>query len=140
MKSAMVAGPAPEAAIREAEEELGVSFPPAYREFLREFGAALAPTFEIAGLFPSTTDDEPPFWTDVVSFTKEMRKASRGRIPLNFVAISDDGGDYKFYLDASSEKRGEHPVLALGPGADAQEVATDFYGFLRRLSKENVGF
>ncbi len=134
MKSGTVAGPASENMIRDAEQALGVAFPPRYREFLAAFGAALCPAFEIAGLFRSTGNDEPPLWTDVTVFTKQMRRGSRGMIPHEYVAISSDGGDYTFYLDSGGGKGGENPVVVLGPGADAVVVATDFFDFVSRSS------
>ncbi len=55
-------------------------------------------------------------------------------IPHAYVAISSDGGDYTFYLDSGGGKGGEHPVVVLGPGADAVVVATDFFDFVSRSS------
>lgn len=134
MRSATVAGPASENMISDAELALGVRFSPHYREFLATFGAALCPAFEIAGLFRSTDDDEPPLWSDVVVFTKQMRLGSRGMIPHEYVAISSDGGDYTFYLDSCGSKGGEHPIVVLGPGADTLVVAADFFDFVIRYS------
>ena len=45
-----VSGPSTEEEINNAERELGVKFPPEYREFLAKYGAAMGPGYEVAGL------------------------------------------------------------------------------------------
>jgi hypothetical protein len=133
MKSSTVAGPTSDQMIEDAEKALGIRFSPSYREFLSSYGAALCGTFEIAGVFRSSDPDEPPLWTDVVGFSQQMRRASRGRIPPEYVAISDDGGDYTFYLDGTSPRvGGEYPVVVLGPGTDCVVVADSFPDFVIR--------
>jgi antitoxin YobK len=133
MKSANVAGGVTVESIDEAELALGVQFPKSYRTFLSEFGAALCTGFEIDGLFGEGSDDEPPLWTHVVTNTLRLRRASRGAIPNAYIAISDNGGDHKFYLDTSRRNdQGECPVIALGPGVDGVVVAEDFFEFLVR--------
>lgn len=134
LKSAILAGGVGEEAILEAELLLGVRFPPSYRTFLSQFGAALCGGFEIAGLFDvSGGDGEPPLWSSVVTYTLQKRRGSSGLFPTEYLAISDDGGDYTFYLDTSRvDVNGECPVVVLGPGADAVVIAEDFFGFVDR--------
>jgi hypothetical protein len=92
------------------------------------FGAVFGNGFEISGLDPDRRD--PPLWSDVVDGTLGARSASRGHIPNHYILISDDGGDYSYYMDTSvTDSRGECPVIVLGPGAEGV-VARDFDEFL----------
>lgn len=133
LKLCDVAGPASTEAISAAESALKVQFPGSYRWFLANFGAALCDGFRIAGLFEGDFEEEPPLWTHVVSRTSLLRDAARGNIPCSYVAISDDGGDYTYYLDTSKmSDEAECPVVVLGPGVDDVIVASDFLDFLKR--------
>jgi len=83
--------PASAAAISQAELALGVTFPPEYREFLREFGGgyfAFANTFSVA----------PGSHWDVVA----RNQALAGLLSQHFLAVSDNGaGDfYGFVVEA----------------------------------------
>jgi hypothetical protein len=142
LETSMLAGGVDADAIQDAEKSLGVQFPPSYRTFLSQFGAVLCTGFEIAGLFDANGDDDcPPLWSDVVTSTSQRRRVSGGLIPKEYVVISDDGGDYTFYLDTSRpDAQGECPVIVLGPGADAVVAADDFFDFLRRSFDGNVSF
>jgi hypothetical protein len=135
------AGPASEEVISSAEERLGVRFPPSYRRFLAQYGAALCSGFEIAGLFiPKDDKDAPPLWSDVVVSTLQRRRVAR-LLPRGHVAISDDGGDYTFYLDTARNGLGEEcPVVALGPGVDGVVVAEDFPDFVERCFEGRIRF
>jgi cell wall assembly regulator SMI1 len=141
LAGATLAGPATQEAIRHAEATLGVEFPGTYKAFLARSGAALYPGFEIAGVFSQAKNGDPPLWTDVVTSTIQMRRSSRGLIPKEYVPISNDGGDYVFYLDTARlgpEK--ECPVVVLGPGADARVVASNFVDFLARSIHQSISF
>jgi len=129
-------------AIREAEVKLGVRFPPSYRAFLAEYGNIHGTPYEIAGLSHETpNDNEPPYWWDVVACNIQMRRVAGDLIPKEYVAISDDGGDYKFYLDTSRlDSQGECPVIVLGPGVDAVVVADTFFDFLGRSFDGKISF
>jgi hypothetical protein len=54
---------------------------------------------------------------------------------MGLLPISDDGGDYKFFLHA---KPGAEGVVIYGPGLDGAEVARDFFDFLLRAAKNGV--
>ena len=127
--------------IAAAERELGVEFPSSYRWFLSTYGAAVCDGFEVAGLFEGGHEDEPPLWSHVVTSTLQLRRAARGNLPSAYVAISDDGGDYKFYLDTSRrDSRNECPVVVLGPGAEDVTIAEEFSEFLRRAFEDRITF
>ena len=135
------AGPATDDLIAAAENELGVTFPPSYRRFLAIYGAVACRGFLIAGLFQDEPNDQPPLWLNVLRYTGQLRRSSRGLIPRAYVALSDDGGDYKFYLDTSRvNDAGECPVVVLGPGADDLRVADDFVDFVVKSAEESISF
>ena len=139
LETAAVAGPANEDLICSAEAELGVKFPPSYRQFLCRFGAAQGKGWELAGLFQNEGgDDEPPRWSDIITDTLQRRRYS---IPNEYLPVSDDGGDYTFYLDTGQAgSKGECPVVVLGPGADAVKVAEDYFDFVVRLAENRLSF
>ena len=136
-----VAGPAAPEMIAAAERELGVRFPSSYRWFLSSYGAAVGDGFQVAGLFEGDYETEPPLWSHVVTCTLQLRRAAGGNLPAAYVAISDDGGDYKFYLDTSRRNsEDECPVIVLGPGAEDVVVAEEFSDFLRRACEDSITF
>lgn len=131
-------GPVSDDVIGAAELELGLQFPETYRAFLREFGAAWMIGYDFSGL-PDTrnTDNTPRVYDHVVDSTKEDWKGPdwRGGVPKSYIHVSEDGGDYRFYIDtAQRDARGECPVVAWGPGADGTVVASDFLEFVRKLA------
>jgi antitoxin YobK len=133
------AGPATEDLIVGAERRLGLIFPRSYRWFLLNYGAVIARGFWVAGVFHA--EDEPPAWSNVVTYTNQLRRASSGELPETYVAISDDGGDFKFYLDTARSSHAEEcPVVMLGPGADEVPVAEDFFEFIVRASRGELPF
>ena len=134
------AGPATDIMVADAEQKLDVTFPVSYRLFLKKYGAALCRGFDLAGVFEGGDDDAPPLWSKVVESTKQLRRGSRGSLPLGYVAISDDGGDYVFFLDTSClTPHGECPVVVLGPGRDGDMVASDFFDFVIRMVAGRLG-
>jgi hypothetical protein len=141
MKSALAeaeaAGPAPDGMIAAAEKKLGVAFPADYRQFLSSFGAAAGAGYEIAGVFTGGDPDEPPPFTDVVSFNAGVRKSMRAVLSADYVAVAHDGGEFTFYLDTrKSDARGNCPVVILGPGKDLETYASNFFDFVVRFSQE----
>ncbi|MBP6846806.1 MAG: SMI1/KNR4 family protein, partial [Kofleriaceae bacterium] len=72
----VIAGPAAEDAVAAAEERLGTSFPPSYREFLRRYGAMGIPAdLAVVHDFCGLAADDPG--TDVVSTTLSARAANQ---------------------------------------------------------------
>lgn len=142
LRLADCAGGVTDAQISTAESALGVTFPPAYREFLKERGAALFEGGEIAGLIPPERDEGPdaaPYWQDVVNLNlSRWRYVPRADEERALVVISNDGADYVFLLDtnpAAAER-----VLALGPGVEYKVVADDFRTFVTRLAKGELEY
>ena len=131
IESCTRAGPADNAAIAAAERALGVSFPSDYRAFLSAAGAFFGQGCEIAGIVPAVDDDQPPLWTDVVSWNQQLRSRQKIPIPAAYIAVASDGGDYRFYIDTTRrDERGRSPVVVLGPGSDYETVAGDFFEFV----------
>ena len=61
---AIVAGPATESRVTEAEAALGVRFPPSYRAFLLELGVALGATLAIfLARGTSSSSESDLFWS-----------------------------------------------------------------------------
>ncbi len=137
------AGPVADGDIAAAETTLGVRFPTSYRVFLKHFGAAWLPFFyELAGLGPGRcTDPTPPLWLHVVDVNLQMRRASRGLIPAEYIRICDNGGDYSFHLDTGNvDGGGECPVVVLGPGRDGIVVAYSFLEFVELAAAEKLEY
>lgn len=130
-----VAGPVDDKHVDSAERHLGVKFPPDYRNFLRNYGAAMGVGFDVAGI-AEEIPGEPPLWVDVVEFTISMR-GKEGKIGSysDLVALSSDGMDITFYLRTDDIHAGE--VLALGPGVE-EVVARSFNEFLHKISNGDL--
>ena len=127
-----VSGPSTEEEINNAERELGVKFPPEYREFLAKYGAAMGPGYEVAGVTREALDpDQPPMWDNVVRATRSLRN-SHGKVGNydDLIVISGDGMDITFYLRTKGDAAGK--VLALGPGVE-KEVAGSLSEFIARI-------
>ena len=130
-----VSGPSSEEEITNAERELGVRFPPEYREFLAKCGAARIAGYQIAGL-THQDPDQPPMWESVVSATRSLRD-SHGKVGNydGLIAISGDGMDITFYLRTKGDASGR--VLALGPGVE-KEVAGSLSEFIDRIHRGDL--
>lgn len=130
------AGPADDEMIRSAEAQLGVQFPDSYKLFLARYGAVMCTGFEIAGVFVQA-NDALSLWWDVVSLNRPRYAA----IPPGYVAISNDGTDYMYYLDTDRlDSNRECPVVVLGPGAHDVIVAKDFVEFVILGVKHQIDF
>jgi antitoxin YobK len=123
-------GPVDAKSISEAEEMLNITFPPSYRTYLTEYGASYGSGIEMYGL-PDAR--EPPEWVNAAQQTLNVRKSTN--ISYGYLAISDDGGDFRYYLDcASPNNQGECPVVKVGPGIETFEiVANSFAEFASQL-------
>ena len=132
-------GPVSEETIVQAENDLKLKFPFSYREFLRHFGAAYMLGYSFDGL--TSTDpnsDEMPEFLNLVDSAHQCWKGIAGNgMPEHLLYFTDDGGDFRFYIDTSiQDERGENPILIFGPGAAGIQVATDFLDFLRKKSRK----
>lgn len=136
-----ISGPVPEAAIAAAEEALGVTFPPSYREFLRTFGGIAIPVHlgvvhQFVGVAPGPDGAAPQ--DDVVHRTLAARAERKLAEHLVVVGM---GAEYQewFCLDVSRPRsNGECPVLLF----DARDNALDqqFYDDFGQMLHEVMGF
>jgi hypothetical protein len=131
-------GPVPEARIANAERELGATFPPSYRVFLRHFGAANVAGYQIHGLPDPPEADTIPFWLDLVEAVR-MTRSGHHPMPHEFLYLTNNGGDTWYYLDTSRrDAASECPVVEFGSVAvQGAIVAESFLAFLRRLVEED---
>lgn len=82
-----------------AEKELGVIFPYQYRDFLSKFGAIVGEGCEIYGL-PTENVDECPYWQNVVTVTKRLRKLQQiGTENHFFIPISSNGENIYYFIN-----------------------------------------
>ena len=130
LDSADCAGGVTEELIRSTEERYDLVFSTEYRFFLRRYGAALLPGFEVYGLIESRISDGPPVWTDLRNV---LRNLADNKIPLELIPISDDGGDYKFYMKSNADA-----VVIYGPGLDGDQVARGFFEFLGHAMTKGI--
>lgn len=138
-ENATVAGPASTESVASATDQLKVTFPKSYLRFLESFGAAMCDGFEIAGVFFVENPTQTSLWQDVVTKTRQSKRYAFDSIPAGYVAISDDGCDVSYYLaTAQMDSDGECPVVALGPGIDGVEVASDFVQFIALLARDEL--
>lgn len=136
LSKADLAGGASEEVISSAEQQHGLHFPDEYRAFLRAYGAALLSGFEINGLVKSC-DDGPPLWPDVRTL---LQKTTSKKMPKGLVPISDDGGDYRFYLQCEQQQDSElGNVLVYGPGRNGVIVSRSFFEFLENAATNGIG-
>jgi|SRR5882672_3887126 len=136
LDAAECAGPASEQLISSAEQSLGVAFPPQYRAFLQHYGAALFFGFPLYGLTDRNSTSGPPKWVD-------LRRVARFKLPegmpRKLIPISDNGGDYTYYLRTEArEKVGADSAIVYGPGLDGVQVAADFFDFIEKAASQGV--
>lgn len=126
-------GPKDPDLIRLAEVELGVSFPPTCRRFLRHVGCGDIAGLEVFGLIGADfVNSSVPngIWLT-------LKERSDSALPPALVLISEVGDGTMVALDASRPHvDGECPVVLWRPGlpegADLEVIATDFGQFLLR--------
>jgi antitoxin YobK len=120
-----------EAGTREAEDRLGLRFPPSYRAFLNSAGSGTFGWYEIYGL---VTDLDAPGPPNVVWETRQARE--KFQLPARFVLLVglDDSSAYALDLEEVSALS-EAPVVQIWPGEIGDdrvqgEVAPSFGQFL----------
>ena len=137
-----ISGPVPEAAIRAAEEALGVKFPPSYRTFLRTFGGIAIPAHlgvvhEFVGVAPPSRDQATE-QGDVVRRTLAARAERKLAEHLVVVGMGAEFQEW-FCLDVSRPRpNGECPVLLYDPRDNALDQ--QFYEDFGQMLQEVMGF
>jgi len=118
--------------VRESERELGVIFPPSYRQFLLDFGAGNFGYFEIYGVI-----DNNFFHSSVPNgIWLTLLERTDSSLPNNLVIIAATGdGDY-YCLDCSNISGEEAPVILYSPSSNIilkGEIAKSFGQFLYNI-------
>ncbi len=132
-------GPKSEELVERAERALGLTFPPTYRRFVRQFGCAgLAPD-EFYGVLDSDfVNSSVP---DAIWMTLWARREAN--LPVHLIIVSDtgDGGWYAIDLSQSTAG-GESPVVEWWPGATRARciMADDFGAFLLQTVQETQAY
>jgi hypothetical protein len=129
-----------EADIARAEAELAATFPPSYREFLRELGSCEADGVELLGIYRTPARGDQLLGT--VSGTLDARDDER--FPPALLVIEYDGMGGIISLDSAvSDEDGEYPVVAWDPGAEArggpERLAEDFGTYALRKCARALG-
>lgn len=118
----ILSGPTPDEEIAAAERELEVRFPNSYRAFLRQFGTGSLGECLIFGI------PRHRVWGDIVM----MNQLAPARLPAHFIKFTNEVDGRAFYFDTSRmSRKGECPVIALGPGERVEFAADSFLDFLR---------
>jgi hypothetical protein len=126
--NSVIDGPQPPWLVAEAEAVLDVSFPPTYRQFLRQLGQVAL----FGDVMYGIPGERTMFWTDVVEMNSFQRR-SRGLLP-HLVVFWLEEHTYPAYLVIDTSLRdaaGESPIrrwygIDSPPEAELDIVAPDF--------------
>lgn len=102
--------------IKRAEKALDVKFSDSYISFLHEFGTIEVDHRFFAGLHSSDVGKNG----DVVAFTKYLREDIA--LPLQYVALDFQDGDYVLSLDTANFTEHECPVVLVDPVTREQSI------------------
>jgi len=117
-------GPVREQEVIHAEEELGCSFPPEYRQFLLELGAGSVSSESFVGL-------GGPKYLDVVWMTRTLRqKSTKHPFPSQFLPLRTDGfGNYDCIDTSQPTTKGEYAIVEWIHEAGGQKGRTVAQGW-----------
>ena len=133
------AGPVPFEEIWVAEQELGVTFPDSYRDFLQRYGAGYFGGRPVYGLGVPDTGIPNVVWA-----TNLLREAD-DFFPADLVVIQDPGeGDLLCLATSRLDDQNECPVVQWIPEMSFEEqmfevVHRTFAHFMLRLARNALG-
>ncbi|HEV8657777.1 MAG TPA: SMI1/KNR4 family protein [Thermoanaerobaculia bacterium] len=111
--------------IAKAEARLGVSFPPSYKWWLKNYGGGEIGGEEILSIYGIDFDEA--VGGDIV-FQNTHRK-----LPPNCLLISDTGADEEFYFDTGKpDQDGEYPIMSFEHPDRETPYASNFLEFLQK--------
>ena len=114
-------GPASAEVIKEAEAELGVTFPESYRLFLGQFSGGGLP-FEIYGVEPQALPEgQDYYFQNVVGMTESEREEVEPSLPLFLIPFTPNGMGDHWCLDTSRLVGSECPVIFWNHEIDEQQ-------------------
>ena len=122
-------GPIPQQVVEEAEELLGVRFPPSYRQFLLKLGCGDVAGAEFYGIVDDNLREGPI--PNGIWLTLDERETAKLPPKMVLVAFTGMGGYYALDLARVAENR-EAPVVMWQAGAAASAcpvIAKDFGSF-----------
>jgi len=130
-------GPKSEYLVSVAEEELGLRFPPSYRQFLLEYGCGDIRGTEIYGVIDNEFEDGGI--PDAIWFTLELRKSVG--LDEQYVVVAEQGDGSFYAIDTSeADEEGECPVVQLSVGGSRLETLHPSFGaFLLGVVQDEVG-
>lgn len=124
------AGPVPEAEISDAENVIGLAFPPTYRQFVKRLGAGNVEAQEFNGIIHGKSVAEVQ---ESPSVGLTLRERVDVGLPESMIIVSDTGTGEYYVLDASrTAVNGDLPVDIWSPGLGItveENYATDFGAF-----------
>jgi len=107
-------GAVTEGEIADAESQLGVAFPPSYRQFVASLGLGDVNSREFYGLIPGKPVTAE---SGVPSVGISLRERLDSGLPASLVIVSDTGMGEWYVLDTSErDADGECPVKIWSPG------------------------
>ncbi|MEM9633744.1 MAG: SMI1/KNR4 family protein [Pseudomonadota bacterium] len=119
-------GPIAHELISDAQTMLGITFPPSFILFLEELGCGDVGGLEFYGIVSDdlTVSGEP----NAIWLTLEERKSG---LPHSHVIVSSTGDGSYFSIDTSErDKKGESPVMIVGPTGNLTRQSDSFGAFL----------
>jgi hypothetical protein len=134
-KRAKFARGVPEAIIADAEQHLGLRFPPSYRWWLAEYGAGYLGGYELQSLLPqpiAERDSDLPLVGDIVDTAG--RNAASVLRPAHLLELLSYEGDEVYFFDTARRSAAEEwPVVCLHSGTqEVVDVAGSFREWLER--------
>ncbi|WP_375624298.1 MULTISPECIES: SMI1/KNR4 family protein [unclassified Bartonella] len=121
--------------IEKAEKILGLQFTSSYKSFLKNYGRGEICGEEICSVYD--TNFEIVRSDDIVYKNLNYRKNGFAT-PQQLIVSRTDFGE-TFYFDYTQFRDGECPLYVMLPSEDCEYYASNFYEFLCKRIKENVG-
>ena len=119
-------GPIDESVIAKAEEEIGMEFPPSYKQFLKRYGCGDVDGKEIFGIIDA--DFKNSSIPDAIWLTLEERKSGLNPKLLLVYAVGD-GTYYAIDFKVVNTQQ-EHPIVSVYLNEIGEKVADSFASFL----------
>lgn len=127
--------------IQRAEQALGLTFPPTYKQFLSRLGCGDIAGAEFYGIIKD--DFANSGVPDAIWLTLKQRRMSQ--LPESLVLVSETGDGGYYGIDVSRKDiDGENPVVEWWPGrptatGNRRTVASDFGVFLLERVRGSIG-
>lgn len=132
-------GPKSSTVVAQAEQKLGIVFPPTYRQFLETYGAGGFGSVDFYGIVSDDFDEDSI--PDMVWCTLDGR--GKNNLPHELVVVgSDDDGGW-VCLNCKSDSQKEAPIIEYVPGfTDSLEntlkVSKDFGKYLYMMVRRAI--